>query len=482
MADPPDGDPGSNTLLNTQTKNPKRGFKGFIDDDESTSGGNPSKVLKAYKSTSGAMKLTWSEDNLLFNFTDQGPYTVYMENVTTTDKPISDIKVGKLLVLKRIKDIIEIKRIGRNRVKLGFAKKESANQLLKDSTLATENLKAYIPTILIQRIGIIKYVDEDLTNEEIKDNIYIKNIKVKEASRFMKTIRDPKDNTKDKKVPTGTVKVTFAGQTLPEVIDLYGAKRKVTPYYFSVTQCFGCYRFGHTQKNCRGKKKCRTCGENMEDNSHEKCSNKVKCVNCNENHSSTDKQCEERMRQETIKRVMVDENISFFEANEKFPKISNRFEMLEHLGDFPELPVSKNVHRVLENHREDTYKMYNNYKQKKLVNSNNRLDNRKFSQMFEDEERIPSSPITNNPYKASDFEKFRKELKDIKLVFDNFCKNDINKSNPANNDLVLMEIGDKINRLVQVCLKMDTNNHEICYSEQPSNSELPPSGGTVLAV
>lgn len=440
----------------------------FMKADETVLVDRPeNQTMKAYKTANGNLKLTWTEEDTLYKFNDQGPFVIHMENIAPTEKPISDIKIGKLMILKRIKDIIETKRIGRNRVKITFSKKEFANQLLKDNNLAMENLKAFIPSNLVQRIGIIKFVDDDLTNDEIKDNIYVKNIKIKEASRFMKTIYDANDKSNVKKIPTGTVKIIFAGQLLPEVVELYGAKRKVSPYYFSVTQCFGCYRFGHTQKMCKAKKKCRNCGENLDDD-HENCTKKIHCVNCNMNHSSTDKTCEERKRQEMIKRIMVDENISFFEANEKFPKISNRFEILEHLGDFPELPVNRNYHRGLENHKEDTYKMYNNYKQKKLTFGNHHLENRNFSQLFVEDEIIPSSPIKNNPYRTSDFEKFRNEIKNIKSVFDNFYKNDMNKGNPANNDLILIELGEKINKLAQFCINFENN----------LISELPSSGGT----
>lgn len=483
-----EGDSSGNLLLET-TSLPGTTTRSKSSKRQADELNNDPSMDKSSEKAAKNVKLTESEnrssetvpnENDIYSI-DQGPFVVYMEYVTQNDKPISDIKIGKLMGHKRVKDIIETKRIGRNRVKLSFAKRESANMVLKDKSLVADNLKAFIPSHLIQRIGIIKFIDEELTNTEIQDNIIAKNIKVKEASRFIKTIRNPDDSSKDKKIPTGTVKITFTGQLLPETIDLYGVKRKVSPYYFTVTQCFGCYRFGHTQKNCRAKKKCRVCGETIDGATHDKCQNKVKCVNCNKDHSSTDKQCEERIRQDIIKRIMVDENISFFEANEKFPRVSNRFDILENLGEFPELPTNKNYHRVLENHRENTYQMYNNYKQRKIVNNNSLVDNRRFSHLFVQEEIVPSSPILNNPYKVLEFERFRNELKDIKAVFDSFCKNDMNRNNPANNDLALMEIGERINNLVQVCIEVDKTNlakqSTKPISENNKNSELPSSDG-----
>lgn len=127
---------------------------------------------------------------------------------------------------------------------------------------------------------------------------------------------------------------------------------KVTPYVAPVTQCYACYRYGHTKAQCKSKTEiCRRCGK-THDKSDTECS--MRCVNCGgEDHEPTSRQCSERIRQQVIKQLMAYENLTYFDANEKIPK-KNENEYLYDQRNFPALPNRSQENRNNGNHRSTT--------------------------------------------------------------------------------------------------------------------------------
>lgn len=383
----------------------------------------------------------------IYRHQDQGPFVVLIEtlNITPNLKPINDIKIGKLMKAKRIvKDIIEMKVTGRHKVKIIFSNKETANMIINDKNLVIENLKSYIPDQFVQRIGIVKHLDTDLTEEEMVENFECKNnIKVKSICRFFKNTKD--DYNKDKKIALTTVKITFEGQMLPDEIEIYNVKRKVFPYLFTVTQCFSCCRFGHTKKNCKNKRKnCINCGEEAHTEGTEKCKNVSKCVNCKASHRSTDKECAEFIRQSAIKKLMSLNNLSYWEANEKFPKTSNHFNVLEHLEDFPDLPtLDKNQNKMFNKEITDTNRMYHiTYKQKtnKRVHDWNKPRIPYFN-LPEDEEFSPTNRFIENPLRTSEIEKLKSEVKGIQDKMKVYTSLEDSNKHPGTLDDLLIDIG-----------------------------------------
>ncbi|XP_062542480.1 uncharacterized protein LOC134210451 [Armigeres subalbatus] len=64
-----------------------------------------------------------------------------------------------------------------------------------------------------------------------------------------------------------------------------------------------------------------------------------KCINCGGKHQAGNKMCKERKRRENILNTMRTEKLTYAEAEEQFPKLSNRFNILEvdSNEEFPEL-------------------------------------------------------------------------------------------------------------------------------------------------
>lgn len=374
--------------------------------DDEMNNENNSSVLK----TNTGKQISDVNEIILYKFQDQGPYTIYIEyiNICPESKPLNDIRTGRLLNKLRLRSALNTKQIGKFRNKIVFKDKEEANKLISDKSLESENLKAFIPKQYVERVGVIKDVPEELTEEEILEHIVSK-YKVKAIWRFKRKLDT------GNMVNTSTIKIVFEGQLIPDEVVLFFACRKVLPYIFSVTQCRLCFLYGHIEKNCKGQKRCQICSEvNTEDHD---CSNVVKCRHCNESHTSNSKLCLEFRRQKHIKELMSLKNMSFQEANGMLPKVQNRFTVLENLEEFPMLEIPRHLKgRNLEEER----RMVNINRKISLHNqkvNKSKIVEKTFTQAMEEcAEDIYmdcSQPIARNPYKVSNSELIVNELSSL---------------------------------------------------------------------
>jgi len=65
--------------------------------------------------------------------------------------------------------VLEIRKIGRNKVVAEICTYEAANRLVENKSLADRNLKAFIPLHRILRTGIIRDVPQDFTIDMIRE-------------------------------------------------------------------------------------------------------------------------------------------------------------------------------------------------------------------------------------------------------------------------------------------------------------------------
>lgn len=321
---------------------------------------------------------------------------------------MNDIRTGRLLNKLRLRSALNTKQIGKFRNKIVFKDKDEANKLISDKSLEPENLKAFIPKQYVEKVGVIKDVPEELSEQEILENIMSKH-KVKAIWRFKRKLDT------GNMVNTSTIKIVFEGQLIPDEIVLFFACRKVLPYIFSVTQCRVCFLYGHIEKNCKGQKRCQICSE-VSSEVHI-CSNVVKCRHCNEPHTSNSKLCLEFKRQKHIKELMSLKNMTFQEANGMLPKVQNRFTVLENLEEFPMLEIPRYLKgRNLEEER----RMVNINRKISIHNqklNKSKIVERTFTQALE--ENIEdnyfdcSQPIVMNPHRVSNLEAIVNELSSL---------------------------------------------------------------------
>lgn len=276
-----------------------------------------------------------------YRSTDSGPYLVYMEHIDKNLGRLFPMKVGYFLqeCPSFKNDILNIKSIGLKRVKVEFKSFDIANSLVDHEIMKKNNLVAFIPKFYTQKKGIIRMVDTFFSEEFLKKEI-ISEIPIVEVKRMKRRATDP-ETKQVSFVDRQMVIVTFLGNKIPDTLKINLVRFTVDPYVHPVIQCFKCLRYGHTSVQCRGKPRCKTCGN--EHNNDEEC--EKFCIHCNSNeHTSVSKECSIYIKQQNIKKTMAFENISFKEAefvveNPSYAKIStnNRFDVLKNLENFPEL-------------------------------------------------------------------------------------------------------------------------------------------------
>lgn len=264
-----------------------------------------------------------------YTATDIAPFIVHVQRIDnegsgTTLHPVS---FGKFIKHNNIKNIANgsIKRIGRNRVSITFSTFFDANSFINNqSALASHNLKAFIPSTSIIRMGVVRGIPAEWNDDEVKENISVpygcgKILKIRRIN-YKVTVEG---NTMWK--PTQTVVVTFDGQVLPKHIYLYYNALRVDLYIYPTIQCYNCCRFGHTRAQCRSKPHCYKCGEDHTADTCDRDEYEASCFLCGGSHFATNKSCPEFSRQKNIKVSMAQNAISYLEAAKLYPSISKSY-------------------------------------------------------------------------------------------------------------------------------------------------------------
>uniref|UniRef100_A0A8D8X4B6 Gag-like protein n=2 Tax=Cacopsylla melanoneura TaxID=428564 RepID=A0A8D8X4B6_9HEMI len=253
---------------------------------------------------------------------------------------ISELQVGDVLYRKMNigKMILEINKIGRNKIVVKCKDAETANTVVDSDALKMLGFDCFIPFSFVSRAVVIQNVDEEYTEDELQDDLECGPYKILSIKRMNRR------RVVDGKLtfgPSRSIKVYFEGSEFPRHVYLWGVRLRCEPFVPPVIQCFSCSRYNHTAAQCKGKKICRVCGS--KDESHT-CSLKEMCINCKGEHKADDKECPEKKRQKAIKYIMAYQNLTFMEAAIQMPKLDERslFSV-----------VTKNMYDVLDGYEEE---------------------------------------------------------------------------------------------------------------------------------
>jgi len=115
---------------------------------------------------------------LLYQKSDAYPYLIHIQrNQLSPNDGITlhPITFGKFLKNNTFSNIINgsLKRIGRNRLAISFSDYKSANDFIESQALVTANYKAFVPSYNVTRVGIVRGVPSEWTDEEIKENVTV---------------------------------------------------------------------------------------------------------------------------------------------------------------------------------------------------------------------------------------------------------------------------------------------------------------------
>lgn len=359
-------------------------------------------------------------------------------NLECSGDRIIPIKVGKLLRTMGVR-FEEIKKTGRNKVKVQMSGYSDANKVLNSTVIATHGFEAYIATESTQRVGVIRGVPtgQDFSDLAIKAELKSQGLKVIDVFRLKR--KDKSTSQADGSnalIESESVKLTFWGNRLPSNIKLFGCRFSVTPFVQSVTQCRKCLLFGHLERNCKGTEfRCAKCG--VKGHQVSSCpAVETKCLYCNRNHLASDaKACPEFARQKDIKTKMSVCGLSYYEAADINPK-QNYYSILEHSDEFVPLPNCDEWHSANVPNKNQTasssYASVAKGKPKEIRKERQTSTKQvRFPPQQENEFNLhqgPSSPLKENPYKCSGCEKLTTMVTQLqemlKEVLRNFAVNE----------------------------------------------------------
>lgn len=262
---------------------------------------------------------------ILYNSTDAAPFLVHVQVKQTSPNDnvsIHPVTFGRFLKRNQFNSVVNgsLKRIGRNRITVSFENYKDANSFISSPTLSDSNFKAFVPSFSVIRMGIVRGVPADWSEEEVKENISVPIgcgpiIKVRRINRKI-------DGSSEFK-PTESVVLTFDGQVLPKRVYMCYTALVVDLYIYPTIQCFRCCKFGHVQVQCRATTpKCFKCGGGHLGVSCSVNEEDVECCLCKGSHFATSKKCLEYERQRAIKESMAKSCISYAEASKIHAPIS----------------------------------------------------------------------------------------------------------------------------------------------------------------
>lgn len=209
-------------------------------------------------------------------------YVVYVES--TEQEKVGNKNPITLtnLLTDNVIGVLGVHRINAHKIGITFKKATAANNFLKmEDFLRKNKLKAFIPSYLTERIGVLRFVPKELTNEDIYKNI-VCDSEVISIKRFMRKVDG-------KLVPLNTVAVTFASTSLPQYAYIKLFRYEVRVYIPPLLQCFKCLKFNHSAKACRGEQHCSSCAGR---HSYKECDvEEITCINCSGNHLAISREC-----------------------------------------------------------------------------------------------------------------------------------------------------------------------------------------------
>lgn len=212
--------------------------------------------------------------------------------------------MAKLLKSEHIEDILNIQVKNPTKVHIEFANKHSAEKLVDCQKFKNLDFRCSMLNETNFTYGIVRDIDLDIVEEEILENFH-SNVEIVSVRRLKR------QDDGGMWVDCTTVRTCFKSSTLPTFITGYGCRFTVEPYTFPVSQCSGCWKFGHHVRACPTKKIiCPKCGDK-----HPNCeTHEYKCVNCKGNHMALNKTCPMFVKEKEIRSIMTKQSCSYRKA------------------------------------------------------------------------------------------------------------------------------------------------------------------------
>lgn len=270
---------------------------------------------------------------------DIPPYVIYVYVYSDKSTPLHFSILSRVVSESIKSDVLLIKWLGAGKAIIEVKSADTANRVISNSVFEKNSLRAFIPSFKILRTGIIKGIDQSISLDCLRENL-TSTVKVLEVHLNRRMII----NGKATYVPSRTICIKFAGQSLPKEVVLFSALYKVDAYIPKARICYVGYRIGHIGRNCKSTKpKCLFCGlTKEEDHSCSIDQLHAKCINCEGEHLATSHTCPIIIKHKTILGLAAQDNIPLVEAKKIVASNSSpslpSHNTLRYFKNFPYLP------------------------------------------------------------------------------------------------------------------------------------------------
>ncbi|KAJ2940949.1 hypothetical protein O0L34_g10211 [Tuta absoluta] len=255
--------------------------------------------------------------------------------VTSTKNLPKQMALAKLLREENIEKITRIRYKGPYKVLIRFDSRDEAVKLINCQKFIDLECKCQFTFETSSTYGVVKGVDGDIAEAELSD-IFESSTKILSVKRLKRI------NHLGQWTDSETVRICFSGKTPPPFVYAYGCRFKVEAYVFPVTQCSGCWKFGHIVKFCPTRKTvCPKCGE-----AHANCETKTFiCPNCKGGHMALDKSCPIFIKEKKLRKIMSSDNVTYRKALEIYldNKKDNNRKDLDSNNFETDFPIPRNA-------------------------------------------------------------------------------------------------------------------------------------------
>ncbi|XP_060808332.1 uncharacterized protein LOC132903634 [Amyelois transitella] len=353
------------------------------------------------------------------NLTRSDEITKFEVCITSKKELPKQMALAKLLRNENICNVNRIKYKSPFKVFICFEKDTDATKLIENENFKKleYNCRKTLESNIVY--GIIRGVDLEFSEEEIF-GILRSDIKILAVKRLKRL------DYSGKWVESESVRICFEGKSLPIYVTAFDCNFNVENYIFPVTQCSGCWKFGHMIKVCPIKKiLCPKCGSTE----HNNCDLKTfKCLNCKGLHLVLDRSCPIYRKEKEIRLVMSKDNVPYKIALELVMDNSQKenslrptqpLEITSNLTEATYQPTYSQVVARAHIHREENM---GNKLDRNIENSQKKAKTKKSRKYKINENQVESlgeNTMEEEEHSSSDIEEHKKRRFDLKKLLAN---------------------------------------------------------------
>ncbi|CAN8007206.1 unnamed protein product [Ixodes pacificus] len=233
-----------------------------------------SKKSRRASTNSGDTVVSWGSRTSSNNAAN-GHTVLFRPTDKTSVRALSRPHLNALFGSVASQQVKEIRVNGRkNLIAVDVLTEEAVPALLQIQKICETPVDARVPSRVRHIAGVVRDVDQALTDKEIREALRAPAHQVLDVWRLGKS---------------SAVRVTFAGKDLPHYVHIGYVRHPVTLYVARPLQCFRCNRIGHVAAACQKEQTCAKCSGGNEPTACD--SETSRCINCGKGHAATSGQC-----------------------------------------------------------------------------------------------------------------------------------------------------------------------------------------------